>query len=94
MKKASWTAWLHRVVEYELEKNESVVSVVIGTAVYFGKRRVNRIRMVLATYVTKSNGHKSRTIVVGFGTIEDAVYESANAETMIAFFGHASADSG
>jgi hypothetical protein len=95
MKESSSTVWFRRVVKYELETNESVVSVAIGTAVYFGIRRVNRIRMVLATPVTtgsSSNGYKNRTIIVGFGTVEDAVYEAAAAEQMIAFYGRASAD--
>ena len=84
---SSW--WHHRVVEYELEEQESIVTVGIGSAEYFGIPRVNRIRLL----ITNVSENKSRTIVVGFGKREEAVYETTtSSDHIIAFYGRASED--
>ena len=84
---SSW--WHHRVVEYELEEQESIVTVGIGSAEYFGIPRVNRIRLL----ITNTSENKSRTIVVGFGRKEEAVYETTtSSDHIIAFYGRASED--
>jgi hypothetical protein len=83
--------WLRtkRVVEYELDENELIATVGIGSVAYFGIRRVHRIRMVITS---STSNPSNRTIIVGYGSTEDAVYDTTTStdSAMIAFYGRAS----
>lgn len=67
--------------QYSLALNERIVEVGIGTwrPFWFGKRRVNRVRMVTS---------QNRVWVAGYGLFEQAMYKS-NSLNVIAFFGQA-----
>ena len=79
-----------KVLGYEFEMDEFIVSVGIGTLVWLGQQRVNRIRMVT---------NKDRTLLVGYGRTEDVVYNTTTINNdndhnnhIIAFYGRASDD--
>jgi Jacalin-like lectin domain len=72
------------LLEYEFAIDEHLVSVGIGTMVWFGRERVNRIRMVT---------NQGRSMIVGYGRTEDVVYNTTNNDNhIIAFYGRASDD--
>jgi hypothetical protein len=109
---SSWSLRKKRVVEYELNENECINTVGIGTTTYLGIRRVHRIRMVITSISSNRNDDTTnrtgsistnRTIIVGYGTTEDAVYHIARTTSttttttttttmnaMIALYGRAS----
>jgi Jacalin-like lectin domain len=69
------------VGKYELDVDEHIVSVGIGTGAWIGPNRINRIR--IAT-------NKDREMVFGSGTNEDMVYSTTESDYVISFYGRAS----
>jgi hypothetical protein len=74
------TFWSRRL-EYTLALGEYIVEVGIGTSqpFWWGKRRVNRVRLVT---------NQNRVLSAGFGMFEQAVYNT-DSLNVIAFFGQA-----
>ena len=70
-----------RVVKYELDVDEYIVSVGIGAGAWIGPNRINRIR--IAT-------NKDREMIFGSGTNEDIVYSTTESDHVISFYGRAS----
>ena len=75
-----------KIQAFELDIGEYVVSVGIGRFSWFGRQGIHRIRLVT---------NRDRTIVVGYGSTEEVVYDAVTYNTtnhFIAFYGHASDD--
>jgi hypothetical protein len=77
------SVWNRGRVELQFDLNESIVEVGIGTTgqpLFFGKQRVNRVRIVTSM---------NRVIVTGYGTTEQTVYKGSSlvSYNVIAFHG-------
>jgi Jacalin-like lectin domain len=76
------STWNRRHVEHQFDLNEYIVEVGIGTSqpLFFGKRRVNRVRIVTSM---------NRVIIAGYGTTEQTVYKDSSlvSYSVIAFHG-------